>query len=97
MSLNSVFDVDWAKAGALGLPISSIHGSIAAAFGGAFVNNFIQSGRVKKVYAQADTPYRMLPKDLEKIYIRNNAGAMTPFSSFASTPLVDRFPSAGTF
>jgi HAE1 family hydrophobic/amphiphilic exporter-1 len=90
-------DVDWEKAGALGLPISSIHNAISAAFGGTYVNNFIQAGRVKRVYVQADAPDRMLPKDLEKIYVRNTAGKMTPFSSFASTrwtsgsPQLERF------
>ena len=77
-------DVEWEKAGALGLPITSIHNTIAAAFGGAYVNDFIQGGRVKRVYAQADAPYRMLPGDLEKLYVRNTAGKMVPFSSFAS-------------
>jgi hydrophobe/amphiphile efflux-1 (HAE1) family protein len=77
-------DVDWDKAGALGIPISSIHNTIAAAFGSAYVNDFIQAGRVKKVFAQADTPYRMLPKDLEKLYVRNSTGKMVPFASFAS-------------
>jgi HAE1 family hydrophobic/amphiphilic exporter-1 len=57
-------DVDWEKAGALGLPITSIHNTISAAFGSAYVNDFIQGGRVKRVYAQADAPYRMLPQDL---------------------------------
>ncbi len=77
-------DVDWEKAGALGLPITSIHNTISAAFGSAYVNDFIQGGRVKRVYVQADAPYRMLPNDLEKLYVRNNAGKMAPFSSFAS-------------
>jgi HAE1 family hydrophobic/amphiphilic exporter-1 len=77
-------DVDWQKAGALGVPISSIHSTISQAFGSAYVNNFIQGGRVKRVYAQADAPYRMLPRDLEKLYVRNTAGKMVPFSSFAS-------------
>ncbi|MDQ7784604.1 MAG: efflux RND transporter permease subunit [Desulfomonilaceae bacterium] len=77
-------DVDWEKAGALGLPISAIHNTVAASFGSAYVNDFIQGGRVKRVYVQADAPYRMLPKDLEKLYVRNNTGAMVPFSSFAS-------------
>ncbi|HRV43705.1 MAG TPA: efflux RND transporter permease subunit [Smithellaceae bacterium] len=90
-------DVDWEKAGTLGLPITSIHNAIASSFGGAYVNNFIQGGRVKRVYAQVDAPYRMLPKDLEKIYVRNNAGRMVPFSSFASSrwttgsPRLERF------
>ncbi len=77
-------DVDWEKAGALGIPITSIHNNIAAAFGSAYVNDFIQAGRVKRVYVQADAPYRMLPKDLKKLYVRNSAGRMVPFSSFAS-------------
>ena len=90
-------DVDWEKAGALGLPITSIHNTIAAAFGSAYVNNFIQGGRVKRVYAQADAPHRMLPKDLEKLYVRNTAGKMVPFASFASSrwttgsPRLERF------
>ncbi|MGO9569213.1 MAG: efflux RND transporter permease subunit [Desulfomonilaceae bacterium] len=77
-------DTDWQKAGALGLPITAIHNTISTAFGSDYVNNFVQGGRVKRVYVQADAPYRMLPKDLEKLYVRNNAGKMVPFSSFAS-------------
>ena len=77
-------DVDWEKAGALGVPITSIHSTISAAFGSAYVNDFIQGGQVKRVYVQADAPYRMLPKDLEKLYVRNTSGKMVPFSSFAS-------------
>jgi HAE1 family hydrophobic/amphiphilic exporter-1 len=90
-------DVDWEKAGALGVPITSIHNTISTAFGSAYVNDFIQGGRVKRVFAQADAPYRMLPKDLEKLYVRNNAGRMVPFSSFASghwtsgSPRLERF------
>ncbi|MCB2167328.1 MAG: efflux RND transporter permease subunit [Deltaproteobacteria bacterium] len=77
-------DVDWEKAGALGVPISSIQTTIAAAFGSAYVNDFIQAGRVKRVYIQADAPFRRLPGDLEKLYVRNTAGKMVPFASFAS-------------
>jgi HAE1 family hydrophobic/amphiphilic exporter-1 len=77
-------DVDWDKAGALGVPITSIHNTISAAFGSAYANDFIQRGRIKRVYVQADAPYRMLPQDLERLYVRNNAGAMVPLSAFAS-------------
>jgi len=90
-------DVDWEKAGAQGIPISSIHNTISAAFGSAYVNDFIQAGRVKRVFVQADAPYRMLPKDLEKLYVRNTVGKMVPFSSFASghwtsgSPKLERF------
>jgi hydrophobe/amphiphile efflux-1 (HAE1) family protein len=77
-------DVDWEKAGALGVPITSIHNTLAAAFGSAYVNDFIQGGRVKRVYVQADAPHRMVPEDLEKFYMRNTAGKMVPYSSSAS-------------
>jgi HAE1 family hydrophobic/amphiphilic exporter-1 len=77
-------DVDWEKAGALGIPITSIHSTLSAAFGSAYVNDFIQRGRVKRVYVQADTPYRMATEDLGKLYTRNAAGKMVPYSAVAS-------------
>jgi HAE1 family hydrophobic/amphiphilic exporter-1 len=77
-------DVDWEKAGALGVPIAAIHHTISAAFGSAYVNDFIQGGRVKRVFIQADAPHRMQPQDLKKLYVRNASGKMVPFSSFAS-------------
>ena len=90
-------DVDWEKAGALGVPITSIHNSIAQTFGGTYVNDFMQGGRIKRVYVQADAPYRMLPRDIEKLYVNNTSGKMVPFSSFASgrwtsgSPRLERF------
>ena len=90
-------DVDWDAAGAQGLSIDSIHTTLSAAFGSAYVNNFIKDGRVKRVYVQADAPYRMLPKDLEKLYVRNNTGKMVPYSAFATgrwssnSPRLERF------
>jgi HAE1 family hydrophobic/amphiphilic exporter-1 len=90
-------DVDWERAGTLGVPIESIHDTISAVFGSAYINDFIQGGRVKRVYVQADTDYRMLPSDLERLYVRNNAGDMTPFTAFASgywtygSPKLERF------
>ena len=77
-------DVDWDKAGALGVPITSIHRTISAALGSAYANDFIQGGWVKRVFVQADAPYRMQPGDLQKLYVRNTSGKMVPFSSFAS-------------
>ncbi|MBP8697426.1 MAG: efflux RND transporter permease subunit [Syntrophorhabdaceae bacterium] len=77
-------DIDWEKAGALGVSITTIHNTVSEAFGSAYVNNFIQAGRVKRVFVQADAPYRMMPKDLEKLHVRNNVGKMVPFSAFAS-------------
>jgi HAE1 family hydrophobic/amphiphilic exporter-1 len=90
-------DVNWEAAGAQGVPISSIHTTLSAAFGSAYVNNFIQAGRVKRVYVQADAPHRMLPQDLKKLYVRNTAGKMVPYDSFASnhwtsnSPRLERF------
>jgi HAE1 family hydrophobic/amphiphilic exporter-1 len=90
-------DVDWEKAGALGIPISTIHSTIAAAFGSAYVNDFIQSERVKRVFVQADAAFRMLPTDLEKLYVRNSSGKMVAFSAFAKgrwssgSPKLERF------
>jgi hydrophobe/amphiphile efflux-1 (HAE1) family protein len=90
-------DVDWQRAGALGIPISSIHDTISTAFGSGYVNDFIQGGRVKRVYAQADAPFRMLPGDLERLYVRNNANKVVPYSAFAAghwttgSPRLERF------
>jgi hydrophobe/amphiphile efflux-1 (HAE1) family protein len=90
-------DIDWDKAGALGVPISSIHNTISSAFGSAYVNDYIQNGRIKRVFVQADAPYRMLPEDLQRIYVRNNRGNMVPYSAFATgrwssgSPRLERF------
>jgi len=90
-------DVDWGKAGALGVPITSIHNTISTAFGSAYVNDFIQGGRIKRVYAQIDAPYRVLPEDIKRLYVRNSQGKMVSFSSFASgywtsgSPRLERF------
>jgi len=90
-------DIDWAKAGALGVPITAINNTISEAFGSAYVNNFIQAGRVKRVFLQADAPYRMAPQDIDNLYVRNNAGKMVPFSAFSSSrwaygsPRLERF------
>jgi HAE1 family hydrophobic/amphiphilic exporter-1 len=90
-------DIDWERAGMLGVPISSIHNSLSAAMGSSYINNFIQAGRVKRVYVQADAPFRRQPADLEKIHVRNRDGHMVPFSSFATahwtsgSPRLERF------
>ena len=71
-------EVDWDKAGALGVPIDSIHTTIAAAFGSSYVNNFIQGGRVKQVYVQADAPYRMFRRlSLRNVSRISSAGLST--------------------
>jgi len=77
--------VDDRKAGALGLSTSDINTTLSVALGGAYVNDFLDQGRVKKVYLQGDAPWRMGPEDILKWYVRNGSGAMVPFSAFAST------------
>jgi len=76
-------DIDWEKAGSMGVPISTIRNTISTAFGSSYVNDFIKDGRIKHVDIQADAPYRMLPDDLKNLYVRNNQGKMVPYSSFA--------------
>jgi multidrug efflux pump len=77
-------DIDRAKAGALGLSLADINSALQTAWGSAYVNDFIDKGRVKRVYLQGDASARMQPEDLEKWHVRNSAGNMVPFSSFAS-------------
>ena len=74
--------VDREKASALGLSLGDINTTLSAAWGSSYVNDFIDNGRVKKVYLQADAPYRMQPSDVDRWYVRNNAGQMVPFSAF---------------
>jgi len=77
-------DIDQEKAGALGLSLSDINDTVSIAWGGSYVNDFIDKGRTKKVYLQADAPFRMLPEDLDRWYVSNSSGSMVPFSSFAT-------------
>ena len=77
-------DVDYEKAMALGVTVSDINTTLGTAWGSMYVNDFLNQGRVKKVYLQADAPYRMNPDDLDLWYVRNERGEMVPFSSFAS-------------
>jgi multidrug efflux pump len=78
-------DVDQGKAGAMGLTTANINATLSTALGGAYVNDFVDRGRVKKVFVQADAPFRMKPEDLQRWYVRNADGQMAPFSSFATT------------
>ncbi|ECH9392397.1 efflux RND transporter permease subunit [Salmonella enterica subsp. enterica] len=77
-------DVDQEKAQALGVSLSDINETISAALGGYYVNDFIDRGRVKKVYVQADAQFRMLPGDINNLYVRSANGEMVPSSTFSS-------------
>lgn len=78
-------EIDREKARALGLSISDINNTLSTAWASSYVNDFIDKGRVKKVFLQADAPYRMLPSDVDRWYVRNTNGDMVPFSSFTSS------------
>jgi multidrug efflux pump len=78
-------DIDQRKAQALGVSIADINNTLQTAWGSSYVNDFMDRGRVKKVYVQADAKYRMLPDDINQWYVRNKDGGMVPFSAFASS------------
>lgn len=90
-------NIDHAKLRALDIDINSVNSVLGTAWGGSYVNDFIDRGRVKKVYVQGDAKYRMQPGDLDSWYVRNNNGEMVPFSAFASgtwefgSPQLQRF------
>jgi multidrug efflux pump len=77
-------DVDAEKVGALGVNQSDVDSTLSTAWGGTYVNDWVDRGRVKRVYVQGDAPYRSRPEDLGAWYVRNATGTMTPFSAFAN-------------
>ena len=78
-------DIDQRKAQALGVSIDDINDTLKTAWGSSYVNDFMDRGRVKKVYVQSAAKFRMLPDDINRWYVRNNSGGMVPFSAFASS------------
>ncbi|MCD9492997.1 efflux RND transporter permease subunit [Photobacterium phosphoreum] len=90
-------NIDQAKIRALGIDINSVNKVLGTAWGSSYVNDFIDRGRVKKVFVQGDAQYRMKPGDLDTWYVRNNLGEMVPFSAFATgewqyaSPRLERF------
>ena len=90
-------DVDPERASALGLSLADINATLSATWGGTYINDFIDDGRTKRVYMQADAKFRMQPDDLARWYVRNKSGEMVPFSAFATgrwtygSPKLDRF------
>jgi multidrug efflux pump len=77
-------DIDDVRAGTLGVSQADINSVLSTAWGSTYVNDFIQNGRVKKVYLQSESQSRMLPEDINRWYVRNNKGEMVPFSAFAT-------------
>ena len=90
-------NIDQSKIRALGINIQSVNQVLGTAWGSSYVNDFIDRGRVKKVFVQGDAQYRMKPGDLNTWYVRNNQGEMVPFSAFATgewqyaSPRLERF------
>lgn len=93
-------DVDEEKASALGLVLADINASLSTILGSTYINDFIDKNRVKRVMLQGDAPFRMLPEDIGRWYVRNLQGGMVPFSAFASaswkmgSPKLERFNGA---
>jgi multidrug efflux pump len=78
-------NIDQQRLAALGLNSGDVNSTLSTAWGGRYVNDFIDRGRVKRVYVQADAPYRSQPSDIGSWFVRNNQGQMVPFSSFATS------------
>jgi multidrug efflux pump len=96
-------DIDHAKAGALGVSVADINSTLSTAWGGVYVNDFLDRGRIKKVYMQADAHSRMTPEDINKWYVRNKNGQMVPLSAFTSmrwaygSPRLERYNELPSF
>jgi HAE1 family hydrophobic/amphiphilic exporter-1 len=92
-------DIDWEKAGTLGVSVGAVQRYLSTAFGSAYVGNFLQGGRVKRVFVQADAPYRMLPGDMDRLRVPSARGGAAPISSVAAgrwvvgSPRLERFNS----
>ncbi len=90
-------DIDSEKASALGLSLDDINRTLQIAWGSSYVNDFLDNGRIKRVYIQADADYRMMPEDIYEWHVRNNQGEMIPFNNFSTirweygSPKLERF------
>ncbi len=95
-------DIDNTRAGAMGVTVSSINSLLGTALGGTYVNDFIDRGRIKRVYVQGDADFRSTPEDINRWFLRNTAGDMVPFSTFGSSrwtfgpPQLQRYNGAGS-
>jgi len=95
-------DIDNTRAGAMGVAVSDINSLLGTALGGSYVNDFIDRGRVKRVYVQGDAQFRSQPEDINRWFLRNNEGTMVPFSAVGSSrwtfgpPQLQRYNGAGS-
>jgi multidrug efflux pump len=90
-------NIDQQRVAALGLSAGDVNNTLSAAWGGRYVNDFIDRGRVKRVYVQGDAPYRAEPSDIDQWFVRNSQGGMVPFSSFAQTSWITTPTSSSRF
>ena len=94
-------DVDQAKAGAMGVAVADVNDMLSTAWGSSYVDDFVDRGRVKKVYMQADAMFRMTPENLPNWKVRNSSGQMVPFSAFGTanwelgSPRLERYNGLG--
>jgi HAE1 family hydrophobic/amphiphilic exporter-1/multidrug efflux pump len=77
-------NLDWRAAGAMGLSAQEVGELLSVAWAGRYVNDFLDRGRIKRVYVQGDAPYRMVPEDIEAWRVRNDSGGLVPLSNFSS-------------
>lgn len=90
-------EIDHVKAQALGVSVRDINQTLAIAWGGRYVNDYLDRGNIKRVYVQGDSETRRIPEDLDHWYVRNNQGEMVPYAAFATMhwklgpPSLDRF------
>lgn len=95
-------NIDSEKVSAMGLSLTDVNRTLQIAWGSSYVNDFIEAGRIKRVYLQADAPYRMMPENLGDWYVRNSEGKMVAFDSFATrewvygSPKLERFNGKGS-
>jgi multidrug efflux pump len=81
-------NIDQSRAGTLGLAQADVNSTLSAAWGGSYINDFIDRGRVKRVFMQGDAPFRMTPDDIDHWFVRSSTGSMAPFSAFANSKWV---------
>ena len=95
-------DIDNTRAGAMGVAVSDINSMLGTALAGTYVNDFIDRGRIKRVYVQGDAAFRSQPEDINRWFLRNNTGTMVPFSAIGSSrwtfgpPQLQRYNGAGS-
>ena len=89
--------IDYKAAMIHGLNVNDINQTLSAAWSGSYINDFIDRGRIKRVYLQGDAPYRSMPEDLNYWYVKNASGQMVPFTQFSqidwqgAPPMLERF------